>query len=196
MRSLLATTSDLELCHEAATAEAALAALAAERPDLVCLDLILGTGDGIDLIRAMAAAVPGVRILVLSVRDEETFAERCLQAGALGYAMKTEPNDALLAAMRRVAAGQVHVSPRVAMHVLNAVQRPAASRKHLGNLTAREMQVFQLIGLGRSTRQISERLGIGIKTVETHRENIKNKLRLDHATALVREATRWVKHPG
>jgi DNA-binding NarL/FixJ family response regulator len=193
MRALLEATPDLRLCGEAATPEEALAALASTRPDVVCLDLILGQADGIGLIRAMVGASPGARILVLSVREEETFAERCLHAGALGYAMKTEPNEALIAALRRVAQGKVHLSSRVAMHVLNTVPRAARPRSGVAGLTDRELQVFQLLGLGWSTRQISERLGIGIKTVETHRENIKNKLRIEHTTALVREATRWVQ---
>jgi DNA-binding NarL/FixJ family response regulator len=193
MRALLETTPDLLLCAEAATAEDAMDALLSERPDVVCLDLILGSGGGIDLIRAMVQAAPSARILVLSVRDEELFAERCLQAGALGYAMKTEPNDALLAALRSVAAGRVHLSNRVAMHVLQELPKNNVPRRGPGALSPREQQVFHLIGLGWSTRQISERLGIGIKTVETHRENIKNKLHIEHTTALVREATRWAQ---
>lgn len=193
MRALLESTSDLLLCAEAATPADALAALVAEQPDVVCLDLILGAGDGVALIRAMAEARPGVRILVLSVRDEKTFAERCLHAGALGYAMKTESNEALLMALRQVAQGRVHLSSRIARHVLNDITLSAKSKKGVAGLTDRERQVFQLIGLGWSTRQISERLGIGVKTVETHRENIKNKLHIEHTTALVREATRWVQ---
>lgn len=193
MRALLATTDDLLVCAEAETPAEALAALAAETPDVVCLDLILGTADGIALIRAMLTAAPGVRILVLSVREEETYAERCLQAGALGYAMKTEPNEALLAALRRVAQGRIHLSTRAATRVLNAHVDLGSKRTGIAGLTDREMQVFRLIGLGWTTRRIAERLGIGIKTVETHRENIKNKLGIDHSPALVREATRWLQ---
>ena len=194
MRALLQDTDDFTICAEAASPEDALAALQQHHPDVVCLDLMLGTADGIPLIRALREDDPTVRILVLSVRDEEAFAERCLQAGALGYAMKTEPNDVLLAALRRVATGQVHLSPRAAMTMLAQVPRtPSKGRNRVASLTERELQVFQLIGLGWSTRQIGEKLGIGIKTVETHRENIKNKLRLEHSTALMREATMWVR---
>jgi DNA-binding NarL/FixJ family response regulator len=193
LRALLATTDDMVLCAEAETPTAALEALLAEKPDVVCLDLILGTADGVELIRSMIAAVPDVRILVLSVREEDAYAERCLQTGALGYAMKTEPNEALLAALRRVAQGKVHLSPRVAMRVLITRPELGGRSKGVGGLTPREMQVFRLIGLGWSTRQIGEQLGIGIKTVETHRENIKNKLNLQHASALTREATRWLQ---
>jgi two-component system, NarL family, response regulator FusR len=196
MRSLLEATHDFEVSGEAATPEETLAAIRACRSDVICLDLVLGGRDGFDLIRAIRELDPKSRILVLSVRDEEAFAERCLQAGASGYAMKTEPNENLLTALRRVAAGEMHVSSRVAMGLLNRVQRPARARSGVGLLSERELQVFQLFGLGLSTRNIAERLGIGIKTVETHRENIKNKLGLEHSTALVREATVWVQQLG
>lgn len=193
MRALLEKTSDFQVCAEAATPQEALAALQHHRPDVVCLDLMLGSFDGLEVIRSLREAMPGVRILVLSVRDEDTYAERCLQAGALGYAMKTEPNENLLTGLRRVARGEVHLSSRVAMGLLNRVHRPAGTKGGVSLLSDRELQVFQLIGLGLQTRNIAERLGIGIKTVETHRENIKNKLGLEHSTALVREATVWVQ---
>jgi DNA-binding NarL/FixJ family response regulator len=193
LRALLEATAEFAVCGEAATPEATLAAVRRERPDIVCLDLVLGAFDGFDLIRGIREISPESRVLVLSVRDEESFAERCLQAGAFGYAMKTEGNETVLAGLRRVAAGEVHVSTRVAMSLLNRVQRPSRAKGGVASLSDRELQVFQLIGLGLSTRHIAERLGIGIKTVETHRENIKNKLGIEHSTALVREATVWVQ---
>jgi DNA-binding NarL/FixJ family response regulator len=193
MRALLQGTPDLLLCAEATCVDEALNALREHHPDVVCLDLLLGGVDSFDLIRQIRQENPHVRVLVLSVRDEQAYAERCLQAGALGYAMKTEPNETLLAGLRRVARGELHLSTRAAMTVLNRVNRPVGDRSGVASLSDREFQVFQFIGLGHSTRQIAERLGIGIKTVETHRENIKNKLGLEHAPALVREATMWVQ---
>lgn len=193
LRSLLARTPDLSVCGEVSTAEEALAAVEELKPDVICLDLMLGTTDGFDLIRAVRAVQPDARIMVLSVRDESTSAERCLHAGALGYAMKTDANENLVIGLRRVAKGEVHLSPRAAMTFLNRIQRPMHAKAGVSELSDRELQVFQLIGLGLTTRQIAERLGIGIKTVETHRENIKNKLGLEHSTALVREATMWVQ---
>ena len=191
MRALLESTPDLMACGEAATPDEALAAVRTYRPDVVCLDLMLGAADGFALIRELRAGDPQARILVLSVREEDSFAERCVQAGALGYAMKSESNETLLTALRRVADGKMHLSSRMAMTMLNHIPRTTPARKGVPSLTERELQVFQLIGSGWSTRQIAERLGIGVKTVETHRENIKNKLRLEHSTALVREATVW-----
>jgi len=193
MRALLAGTPDLELCGEATNPAEAVQAVREQHPDVVCLDLMLGGVDAFEVIRRIREERPQVRILVLSVRDEQAYAERCLQAGALGYAMKTEPNETLLTGLRRVARGELHLSAKAAMTVLNRVQRPSGDRGGVASLSDREFQVFQFIGLGHSTRQIAERLGIGIKTVETHRENIKNKLGLEHAPALVREATMWVQ---
>jgi DNA-binding NarL/FixJ family response regulator len=193
MRSLLEGTSDFAVCAEVGTADGALAAIVRERPDVICLDLLLGEGDGFELIRAIRTAHPNARILVLSVRDEELFAERCIQAGALGYAMKTEPNAALLAGLRRVSNGDVYLSPRAATRLLTRANDSPGPRSGLAGLSDRELQVFQLIGLGLPTRLIAERLGISIKTVETHRENLKNKLGFEHSTRLVREAMRWVQ---
>ena len=193
MRALLAGTPDLALCGEATSPEEAVRAVRELHPDVVCLDLMLGGVDAFEVIRRIREENQHVRVLVLSVRDEQAYAGRCLQAGALGYAMKTEPNETLLTGLRRVARGELHLSAKAAMTVLNRVNRPSGDRSGVAALSDREFQVFQFIGLGHSTRQIAERLGIGIKTVETHRENIKNKLGLEHAPALVREATMWVQ---
>lgn len=193
MRALLADTPDLALCGEAAQAAEAIHAVRELQPEVVCLELVLGGGGDFELIRRLCEESPKVRILVLSGRDELAYAERCLQAGALGYAMKTASNETLLAGLRRVARGEMHLSARAAMTVLQRVNRPAGDRSGVAALSEREFQVYQFIGLGYSTRQIAGRLGIGIKTVETHRENIKNKLGIEHATALVRHATMWVQ---
>ncbi|MGH8018425.1 MAG: response regulator [Opitutaceae bacterium] len=192
MRSLIDSTEDLIVCGEASTIAAALETYERERPDVVCLDLMLGAADGIGLIEAIRRVDPEAKILVLSVKEEDAHAERCLEAGALGYSMKVESNEHLLTGIRKVARGGLFLSSRFAMSVLNRVHRPGVARGVQG-LTEREMQVFQLVGLGMTTRQIAERLRIGIKTVETHRESIKNKLGFEHSAALVRGAVRWVK---
>lgn len=193
MRSLFESTEDIIVCGEAGTAEEALEKFREERPDVCCVDLVLGGVDGIGLIEQLRTIDPRARVLVLSVRDEQAFAERCMRAGALGYAMKTGNNETLLTGVRRVACGEVHLSPRLAMTLLTRVHRPPKAQGGISTLSEREMQVFQLVGLGVSTRQIAARLGIGMKTVETHRESIKNKLGLEHAAALVHKATVWVQ---
>lgn len=193
IRALLDHTVDFTVCAEVDAPGAAVESFRQERPDVTCLDLMLGSADGFELIRSIRSIEAAARILVLSVRDEVAFAERCLEAGALGYAMKSESNETLLAALRRVANGDVHLSPRVAMGFFNRERPPMGGRTGVSALSDRELQVFQLIGLGLSSRQIAERLGLGVKTIETYRENIKNKLGLQHSTALVRQAMMWIQ---
>jgi DNA-binding NarL/FixJ family response regulator len=194
MRALINDTDDLEVCAEAAMPEEAMLSFKKAKPDLVSLDLMLGAADGFPLIEQMRALDPEARIIVVSMLDEDSMAEKCIRAGAQGYLMKSETSAKLLAAMRKVARGDIHLSGRLSMSLLNRATTSPASvvGAGTGRLSARETQVFQLIGKGRSTREIAEELGIGVKTVESHRENIKNKLRIEHSTALMREATRWI----
>ena len=182
------------VCGEAGDAESALRMAEEHRPDIVCLDLRLGDVDGFDLIRQMRAIHPSSRILVISMYGEDMYAERSLAAGAVGYIMKSEPPERILEALEEIRKGRVFVSRRISSQVLNRIKNPGRDPvRGIKVLTDRELQIFQLIGLGYQTRQIAQRLGIGLKTVETHRENIKTKLGLDHAVALVREATVWVR---
>ena len=186
--------SEYALCGEAEDAVTALELVEKCRPDIVCLDLRLGDVDGFDLIRQIRTIHPPTRILVISMHGEDMYAERSLAAGAVGYIMKSEPPERILEALGEICGGRIYVSRRISMQVVNRVKNP---RSEVGTgikaLTDRELQIFHLIGLGYQTRQIAQRLGIGVKTVETHRENIKTKLGLEHAVALVREATVWVR---
>jgi len=158
------------------------------------IGLRLGDVDGFDLIRQIKTIHPPTRILVISMHGEDMYAERSLAAGAVGYIMKSEPPERILEALSEICEGRIYVSRRISMQVLNRVKYPRAEiGSGIKSLTDRELQIFHLIGLGYQTRQIAQRLGIGVKTVETHRENIKTKLGLEHAVALVREATVWVR---
>lgn len=194
LAALLRQESEYALCCEAGDAVTALELVEKRRPDIVCLDLRLGDVDSFDLIRQIKAVHPPARILVISMHGEDLYAERSLAAGAVGYIMKTEPPERILEALREIMEGRIYVSRAISMQVLS---RMKGSRRDAGtgikSLTDRELQIFHLIGLGYPTRQIALRLGIGVKTVETHRENIKAKLGLEHAVALVREATVWVR---
>lgn len=192
--ALLSQGRGYEVCGEADDAESALRLMEAHRPDIVCLDLRLGDVDGFDLIRQLRAIHPVTRILVISMHGEDTYAERSLAAGAVGYIMKSEPPERILEALKEVREGRVFVSRRISLQVLSRIKSPGRDPvRGIKVLSDRELQIFQLIGLGYQTRQIAQRLGIGVKTVETHRENIKTKLGLEHAVALVREATVWVR---
>lgn len=192
--ALINGTDDLEVCAEAGSPKDAIARFKQTKPDLVSLDLILGGADGWPLIEQMKNIDPKARVIVVSMLDEDSMAEKCIRAGAHGYIMKSESAGTLLSAMRKAAKGDVHLSVRLSSTLLNRATAKSASavRSGPGRLSARETQVFQLIGKGRSTREIAKTLGIRIKTVESHRENIKNKLRIEHSTALMREATRWM----
>lgn len=194
--SLIESDSDYEVCGHAENGKEALEQVAEHFPELICLDLGLGDVDGFDLIRQIRELQKDARIIVISMRREETSAEKALSAGALGYIMKSEAPEVILKALKSVRSGRVFMSSRISPEVIKEKGDSSASgKKRLGvqSLTGREIQVFQLIGFGYPTRRIAIRLGIGVKTVETHRENIKNKLGLEHSVALVREAIVWVR---
>lgn len=194
LRALINASEDLEVCGEAESIDETITVFKKTKPDLVSLDLMLGGLDGLPLIDRMKAVNPDIRIVVVTMLDEDSMAEKCIKAGAHGYVMKSEPSETLIGALRKVAQGDVHLSVRLSLTLLNRATSGSASAIGFGpgRLSARETQVFQLIGKGQSTKDIAKVLGIGVKTVESHRENIKNKLRIEHSTALMREATRWI----
>lgn len=180
-------------CGEAASASEALKAVTALKPDLVLLDLWLGKGDGLDLIKNMLAEHPALRILILSQCDELVYAERALRVGAHGYVMKEQASTEVLSAMKKVLAGELYVSPKMAalaVHKL-ADNKSRNGQGRVEDLTDRELQVFQLLGAGMSTRKIASWLNLSFKTIETHRENIKHKLGLRDATELTHRAANW-----
>jgi len=194
--SLIESGLGFEVCGHAGSGKEALKQVAMQHPDLICLDLGLGDIDGFELIRQIRDLQKEAKIIVISMRREETYAEKALSAGALGYIMKSEAPENILKALESIRDGKAFVSSRISMQVMKEVvnsSNPGKTRFGADRLTKRESQVFQLIGLGFQTRQIATRLGIGVKTVETHRENIKNKLGLEHSAALVREAVMWVR---
>jgi DNA-binding NarL/FixJ family response regulator len=163
------------------------------KPDLVILDLRLKGGDGLDFIKTLRVDHPEVKVLVLSQYDELLFAERALRAGASGYIMKENATDELLRAIRKVLAGELYYSERVAAAVMQRSLREKPVGPHAGIdvLSDREMQVFQLLGASYSAREIAEQFHLSRKTIETHSENIKHKLGLHNAAELKRFARKW-----
>lgn len=164
-------------------------------PRVLVMDLMLGQEDGLALLKDLVDAAPEMRIVVFSLQSEDVYAERCLRAGAHGYVMKTAPVAVLFQAIRVVAAGGLAVSPRISAAVLGSVsgraRQPAGAS--VTALTDRELQVFRLTGLALPTREIAEKLGVSVKTIEAHRENIKNKLTIDTHAVLVARAAQWVQ---
>jgi DNA-binding NarL/FixJ family response regulator len=194
IRQAIGAEPDLTVCGEADSPTAALDAARQFVPDLAIVDLSLGPGGGIELVRRLHELAPGLAILVLSVHDEALFAERAIRAGARGYIMKGEAITGLVAAVHQILNGHVYVSSRMSQQFLEALGHDAPPLGgRLGGLTDRELEVFELIGRGVATAQIAERLDLSVKTVETYRANIKLKLNLKDAIDLVRHATSWVE---
>ena len=180
----------LMCCGCADSPKDSLAALENLRPDIMLLDLQLREGDGFDVLRALRAAGRATPVIVVSHKDENIFAERALQAGARGYVTKEEACDALLDAITAVLSGRIHVSDAVRRILGNPenLSDAAGPRERLRSLGNREMQVFELLGRGRSTKEIAFLMGLSPKTIETYRENLKHKLGLASGAELIRFA--------
>ena len=193
LKQLIGSQPDLDCVGVAANISDAKRLVEECKPDLMVLDLRLKAGDGLDFIKTLRAEYPDVKVLVLSQYDELLFAERALRAGASGYIMKENTTDEVLRAVRKVLAGELYFSERVAAAVVQRTSRekPVASRNGVERLSDREMQVFQLLGAAYTPREIAERFHLSRKTVETHCEKIKHKLSLQTAAELKRFARQW-----
>ena len=185
----------LEVCCEAGNPAEALAAISHKAPDLILTDVTMPGRAGVEFIKDVLAVHPGLAILVLSMHDEVIYGERALRAGARGYIMKEAGGEKLLAAIHRVLSGQVYVSEQMSARILDGLsgKKPRGSSSPIEKLSDREFEVFQLIGQGKSTRDIAGQLHLSPKTVDVHRAHIKEKLELADATALVRHAVRWME---
>lgn len=186
--------ADLLVCGEAASAREARQAVARLRPELVVLDLSLSDGLALELIKDIKSLAPAVPVLVFTMHDEAVYAERALQAGARGYVMKQEPPERLLTAMRAVLRGGYCVSEKTEARFFQTFfgQPPTPAMPVVSRLTNREVEVFHLLGQGLATQEIAARLGRSVKTIETHRARIKEKLHLKSASELISHASRWL----
>jgi DNA-binding NarL/FixJ family response regulator len=195
LASLIEQQPDMTVCGEAASAAAAFAGIEATRPDVAVVDLTLGGRSGLDLIKDLRQSRPEVAVLVLSMHDEELYAERALRAGARGYIMKREATRTVVEAIRRVHSGQVHLSDHLAKALAEKLVSGTSSAPEspITRLSDRELEVFRLVGLGRATREIAETLHLSAKTVQAYYVRIKEKLGLAGANELLREAIRWVE---
>ncbi len=194
LASLIDRQPDLEVCGEADHPASALAAIAAAKPDVAIVDLSLGEGSGLELIRDLKQLHPQVGVLVLSMHDENLYAERALRAGARGYIMKREATRNVIVAIRRVRAGKIAVSERLAEALAaKLITASPAAADPVATLSDRELEVFRLVGEGRSTRQIAEALHLSAKTVQAYYARIKVKLGVTHANEMMREAVRWAE---
>lgn len=195
---LINDENDLEVCGEASDVVEALSVIESTLPDVAIIDVSLETGNGIELVKEVKARFPNIAMLVWSMYDESLYAERAIQAGALGYINKKNVRDNVIDAIRTVLAGDVYLSADYAIKVLNRLKRGEAIGGKLPTetLTDRELEAFSLIGIGLKTKEIAERMELTPNTVETYRSRIKEKLQLKHAAELAREATVWVLNNG
>lgn len=196
---LVDAQGDLTSCDEVADSTPLLQRVDADDPDILVVDISLEGTDGLDLIKQVKAQRPQQAVLVYSMHDERLYAERALQAGAMGYVNKQEPPEVLIAAIRRVLQGRIYLSDGMSDRLLQRVAKgtSGAATPPEQALSDRELQVLRLIGQGLTTRRIAARLHLSIKTVDTHRENLKAKLSLDSSTELIRYAALWVEgHDG
>ena len=189
--------TDLEVCAEADDRHEALEIIDETRPALAIIDLSLKTSPGIELIKDLQIRRPELKILVVSMQDEMIYAERCIKAGARGYITKQNASRNVMQAIRRVLSGEIYLSESVSNQILGrCVGRPSGPDFVLSVslLADRELQVFELTGEGKSTRQIADQLMLDVKTIETYRARIKDKLALKDGSELLQRAIAWVHH--
>jgi DNA-binding NarL/FixJ family response regulator len=193
LKQLISSQPDLACVGVADDVSSAKRLVEGCKPELIVLDLRLKGGDALDFIKTLRVEYPEVKVLVLSQYDELIFAERALRAGASGYIMKENATDEVLRAVRKVLAGELYFSERVAAAVVQRVlrEKPITTRDGIERLSDREMQVFQLLGAAYSPREIAAQFQLSRKTVETHCEKIKHKLSLSTASELKQFARRW-----
>jgi len=201
IRSLLEQESDFIVAGEASSRAEVLDTLRRQLPDLILLDISLQGSDGIEVTKAIRSEFDSIPVLIVSMHDESLYAERALRAGANGYIMKQEVAESVIKAIRQVLSGKIYVSDNMRQKVLRDLTQPSADIKSspIERLSDRELEVFRLIGEGRGTREIAEALHLSIKTIETYRAHIKEKLSIKSAAELARSAVNWVengRHPS
>jgi DNA-binding NarL/FixJ family response regulator len=195
LAGLLRQEPDLELCGQAEDMAGALAAMEQAKPKVAIVDLSLRNDSGLDLIREMRARFPKTAVIVLSMYEETHYAERALRAGARGYVTKRESTARIVSAIREVLAGRIYASPEVMARLAERLvgRSPPPAQGPVATLSNRELEVFQRLGQGHTTRKIAADLGLSMKTVQAFSARIKVKLALASATELNREAVRWVE---
>jgi DNA-binding NarL/FixJ family response regulator len=193
LKELIADEADLEVCGEAADEPEAIRQIEQTNPDVVVVDLSLSSGHGLDLIRKIRQHSERIKVLVSTMHDESLYAERTIRAGAAGYIHKQEAPEKIIDALRQVIRGEVYLSPAVASRLLLRLRGDEpGGEEPVGRLTDRELEVFEMIGRGWTTKRIAKNLGLSHKTIEAHREKIKVKLNLKNSSEMTRYATQWV----
>lgn len=195
MEMLINREPDMEVFAEANDSEEALAILkAGQPPDIILMDVSLKTHSGLDLVKRVHDIIPALPVLVVSMHDEAVYAERALRAGARGYMMKQESGKVLVSAIREVLSGNLYLNKEIQARLLKRMASGNSSKSEplISSLSSTEFEILHLIGAGHSTQEMARLLNRSIKTIETHRYNIRTKLNLKDAGDLVRYAIKWV----
>ncbi len=196
LADLINSEPGMELCGEAANLGDAYSEISRVSPDLVIVDVSLDGNDGVELTKELKRRWENLLILAYSMHEEEIYAERLLRAGARGYVMKKHPPETLLDAMKQILAGKTYLSERMADRLIGKAsvdsEEKESGRTAVNKLSDRELEVFRLIGQGMSTANIADKLCLSVKTIETYREHLKQKLNLESGVELVRYAVEWI----
>lgn len=198
LRGLIEAEADMNVCAEASTAAEAMAKVRDANPDMVIVDIALPDSNGLDVLKRIRSWNEHVKTIVVSMYEAALFAERALRAGALGYVNKEEAIDVVVEAIRTVLAGGIYVDAETNKRLLWNMSGRQINQavEPVELLSDRELEVFALLGRGQSTRDIANSLKLSVKTIESYRENIKNKLNLKTAAELIRHAVQWVLENG
>jgi DNA-binding NarL/FixJ family response regulator len=194
LSELINQEKDLVVCGQAEDAHEAMQVIKTLQPDIVVVDISLKETSGRELIKDIKTQYPSLPVLALSMHDESLYAERALRAGAKGYIMKAEATEKVITGIRTVLSGELYVSDRMSAKMVRKLVGggPETGASPIDHLSDRELEVFLSIGRGQGTRQIAEKLHLSIKTIETYRAHIKEKLNLADAAELLQYAIRWV----
>ncbi len=190
----LENSVDFEVCGQSESAEEALSEIPRLKPDGCVIDISLPGMNGIELVKNLLAQMPNTKILVVSRHDEELYAERAIRAGAKGYLMKLEAGEVLVSAVRQIMNGGIYLSDSIGSQlIMKIASGQTAGDNPLEILSDRELEVFELTGKGQATKDIAQRLHVSVKTVDTYRARIKEKMQLKTANELIRKAVQWVE---
>ncbi len=198
MNALVNQQPNLDVCGEADNAAYAIELVGRLQPDLAIVDIALKTTNGIELTKNIKVHAPNLPVLIVSMHDEGLYAERALRAGAMGYLMKQEASEKIIAAIQRLLQGEIYLSDKIKEKMLHRFVNKKGEGMvfSIDTLSDREMEVFQLIGNGYSTRQIAQKLNLSSKTIDSYREHLKLKLHLESGAELVRHAIQWARSEG
>ena len=193
LAELINREPDMHVCGMADNGRDALLLIESVDAQIAVVDISLKGASGLEFVKDLNAGGHSVPVLVLSMHEESMYAERALRAGAKGYISKQEPSDRIMAAIRQVAQGETYLSPKIASKIVKTLAGGPAHVSGVARLTDRELEIFELIGRGQTTKEIGTMLNLGASTVETYRARIKTKLNLENGSQLSHEAIRWVQ---